>query len=104
VIEVLARQTRPRLSSRAAKGTLLGIALALLAAAMLALAAAPASAVVAQLPIGKAVSYQPLRGAQSAKPFDLLFNNLDYNGGPVMLANTNYVVYWRPSGAPAYPT
>jgi hypothetical protein len=103
VIEGLARQTRTRRSSLAAKRSLLGIALALLAAAVLALAAAPASAVIVKLSGGKAVSYQPLRGAQSVKPFDLFFSNLDYNGGPVMPANTNYAVYWRPSGAPAYP-
>jgi len=30
-------------------------------------------------------------------------STLDYLGGPVMPANTNYAVYWQPSGAPAYP-
>jgi hypothetical protein len=36
-------------------------------------------------------------------PFDKFFSNLDYNGGPVMPSNTNYTIYWQPSGAPAYP-
>ncbi len=28
---------------------------------------------------------------------------LEYHGGPVMPSNTNYTLYWRPSGAPAFP-
>jgi hypothetical protein len=103
VIDVLAQDARSRRSGRAAELSLLGIALALLAAALLALAAAPASAVIVKLSGGKAVSYQPLHGAQSVKPLDLLFSNLDYNGGPVMPSNTDFAVYWRPSGVPAYP-
>jgi hypothetical protein len=83
---------------------LLGVALALLAVAVLGLAAAPASAVIVQLHSGKAVSYQPLSGATTVKPLDQFFTNLDYNGGPVMRSNTNYAVYWSPSGAPPYPT
>jgi hypothetical protein len=31
-------------------------------------------------------------------------STLDYFGGPVMPSNTNYAVYWQPSGAPAYPS
>ena len=78
---------------------------ALLAAAAMALAPAPASAVIVQLPNGKALSYQPLRTSASAgKPFDAFFTNLDYNGGPVMASNTNYAVYWRPASGPAYPS
>jgi hypothetical protein len=67
-----------------------------------ALGASSASAVVMRLANGRAVSYQPLRGARIA-PFDQLFTNLDYNGGPVMPSNTNYAIYWQPSGAPEYP-
>ena len=29
---------------------------------------------------------------------------MDYNGGPVMPSNTDYMVLWSPSGAGAYPT
>jgi PKD repeat protein len=78
--------------------------LAILAVAMFSLTARPASAVIVHVAGGKALSYQPLRGkAKPARPFDAVFSNLDYNGGPVMPSNTNYVVYWDPSGAPAYP-
>ncbi|MEA2201902.1 MAG: hypothetical protein QOI89_2498 [Solirubrobacteraceae bacterium] len=78
--------------------------IALLAAAMLAAVASSASALIVHPAPGKTLSYQPLRGKQAARPFDALFSNLDYNGGPVMPSNTNYAVYWRPAGAPAYPS
>ncbi len=75
--------------------------------AVLAFTASSASAVIVRLAHGKALSYQPLRGAatplDAARPFDEFFSNLDYNGGPVMPSNTNYTFYWQPSGAPAYP-
>jgi hypothetical protein len=73
------------------------------AACGLALAAAPASAVIVGIGNGRTVSSEPIRSSQQ-KPFDAFFSNLDYNGGPVMATNTNYAVYWRPSGAPAYPS
>jgi hypothetical protein len=82
--------------------------LALVVAAAFGLQAADASAIVVHLPGGKALSYQPLRGAAAARsslmPFDALLQNLDYNGGPVMPSNTNYTIYWAPPGSPAYPT
>ena len=28
---------------------------------------------------------------------------MDYNGGPVMPSNTDYMVLWSPSGLGAYP-
>jgi IPT/TIG domain len=79
--------------------------LALLTAAMLAAGAASASAVIVRLSSGRAVSYQPLRGARAqslALPFAT--TNLVYHGGPVMTSNTNYSFYWAPSGSPAYPS
>jgi PKD repeat protein len=86
---------RLRLSARALPS-------ALLAAALLALCAPGASAVIAHLRNGRALSYTPARHA--VRPFDAFFTNLDYNGGPVMPANTNYTIYWDPSGAPeGYP-
>ena len=30
-------------------------------------------------------------------PFDALFHNLDYSGGPVMPSSTNYTIVWKPS-------
>src|SRR5579863_4904125 len=46
--------------------------------------------------------YVPLRGAK-VKPFDRVFTNMDYNGGPVMPSNTDYMVMWSPKGLSAYP-
>jgi hypothetical protein len=67
--------------------------------------ASGASAVIVHLRGGRVLSYQPLRGhAPATRPFDAFFKNLDYNGGPVMPSNTNYMVYWSPSGASAYPS
>jgi PKD repeat protein len=66
-----------------------------------------ASAVVQQLPNGHVVSYQPMIGKAPAAPknFDGAFSNLDYNGGPVMPSNTDYVIYWEPNGyATPYPS
>jgi hypothetical protein len=97
VLEGRELAARTRLLRRAA---LLGA----LVAALMALAAASAQAVIVPLPGGKAASYVPLRGtAPLVQPFDEAFSNLDYNGGPVMPSNTNYVVYWSPSGPSAYP-
>ena len=87
-------------------GAALGAAALLATTAVCALSAvrAPsASAAIAALPDGRTLSYQPLRGSSGVAPLDAFFSNLDYNGGPVMASNTNYAVYWRPSGAPAYP-
>jgi IPT/TIG domain len=70
-------------------------------AATLALASAPASAVIVHLRHHR-LSYQPTRKAlryvspESGKP-------VEYHGGPVMASNTNYAIYWDPPGAPAYP-
>ena len=46
------------------------------------------------------LAYVPLR---TAIGFDTVFNNMDYNGGPVMPSNTDYAVYWSPAGASGYP-
>ena len=64
--------------------------------------ASSASAVIVHVSAGRALSYQPLRGAHrfSATPF--AGKNLIYHGGPVMTSNTNYTFYWAPSGSPAY--
>jgi hypothetical protein len=69
-----------------------------------AIAASSASAVLKRLPNGQTVSYQPLRDASSqVTPFDNAFLNMDYNGGPVMPSNTNYMFLWSPNGLSAYP-
>jgi hypothetical protein len=102
--EAPARRTRPpRAAPR--RGTrapaLRGVLAALTAALALAAGASSASAVIVQLR-GRTLSYQPLRGS-APRGLDEFFSNLDYNGGPVMASNTNYPVYWEPSGSPAYP-
>jgi hypothetical protein len=61
-----------------------------------------AAAASAQHPVTHAVSYVPLRGATRHLPFDTVFGNVDYNGGPVMPSNTDYIVFWSPSGLGAY--
>ncbi len=49
-------------------------------------------------------AYVPLLTSPALKtPFDLVFNNMDYNGGPIMPANTDYMVLWSPGGLNAYP-
>src|SRR5215472_3029069 len=45
----------------------------------------------------------PLRGAKGAAGFDQVFTNMDYNGGPVMPSNTDYMVLWAPPGTTPYP-
>ncbi len=63
-----------------------------------------ASAVVLRLP-GRTVGYQPPRsqGAAAAKQASAESKRLVYHGGPVMTSNTNYPLYWSPSGEAAYP-
>ena len=82
-----------------------------LAAALVvpAIMATNASAIIKVLPNGQTVSYMPLQTAQARKalirlrPFDMTFTNMDYNGGPVMPSNTDYMVLWSPTGLSAYP-
>ena len=50
----------------------------------------------------RAVAYVPLRGAKGTG-LDAVFTNMDYNGGPVMPSNTDYMVLWSPAGLPASP-
>jgi hypothetical protein len=73
------------------------------AIAISAIAASSASAVLLRLSNGQVTSYQPLRSA--AKQFqrgDSAFNNMDYNGGPVMPSSTDIMLYWSPKGYTAY--
>jgi PKD repeat protein len=81
------------------------LGLAALGAALMisVIATSSASAVLKRLPNGQVVSYQPLRS--SAKQFikpDSMFNNMDYNGGPVMPSNTDIMLFWSPKGYTAY--
>jgi PKD repeat protein len=48
------------------------------------------------------MDYVPIRGSK-VTPFDQVFTNMDYNGGPVMPSNTDYMVMWSPAGLSAYP-
>jgi hypothetical protein len=48
-------------------------------------------------------SIVPLRDAAPTRKTDQAFNNMDYNGGPVMPSNTNYMVLWNPTGSGTYP-
>jgi hypothetical protein len=69
-----------------------------------AVAASSAWAVLKRLPSGQMVSGQPLKGASARRTvFDAVFTNMDYNGGPVMPSNTDYMFLWSPNGTSAYP-
>ncbi len=68
-----------------------------------AIAASSASAILERLPDGQVVSYQPLRTKAPVIRFDSIFNNMDYNGGPVMPSNGVQLVFWSPKGYGAYP-
>ena len=89
-----------------------GIVLAVCAAVALAMpmstaaaASPPASAASAHPSRAPAhpVAYVPLRGSKGTIRFDRVFTNMDYNGGPVMPSNTDYMVMWSPGGLSAYP-
>ena len=49
------------------------------------------------------LSYVPMRNSVIRWiPRDAHFQNVDYNGGPVMPTNTDYLVFWSPKGLSAY--
>jgi hypothetical protein len=90
---------------RVHRGRSLLVAAVAAAIVVSAIAASSASAVLLKIQGGQTVSYQPLRHA-AALPFhtfDAAFKNMDYNGGPVMPSNTDYMVLWSPGGLSAYP-
>lgn len=63
-----------------------------------------ASAALERLPNGQVVSYLPLRTkVLSPQHGDVVFNNLDYNGGALMPSNTDTVVVWAPEGSARFP-
>jgi PKD repeat protein len=68
--------------------------------------AAAASPLTSRAPASRApthpVAYVPIRGSKGTG-FDRVFTNMDYNGGPVMPSNTDYMVLWSPTGLSAYP-
>jgi len=68
-----------------------------------AIGASSASAIIKALPHGRVASYEPLLSAAPAAPSAFTpFDNMDYNGGPVMPSNTDYMLMWSPSGLGAY--
>jgi hypothetical protein len=67
-----------------------------------AIAASNASAILKKLPNCQIVSYQPLLSSGPIT-FDQVFSNMDYNGGPVMPSNTDFMLMWSPGGLSAYP-
>jgi len=84
--------------------------LAATAIAASAIGAGSASALVVHLANGRTLSAQPIAGIASAPGIAgasalaaAQTSKLEYHGGPVMSSNTNYAVYWAPSGAPSYP-
>jgi hypothetical protein len=70
-----------------------------------AIAASSASAVLQTLPNGQIASYLPTAAKMTQlfpNRYDQALGNLDYNGGPVMPANTDYLIAWSPTGVGAY--
>jgi hypothetical protein len=64
----------------------------------------PALAAAPQSQVHHPPAFVPVRDTTAAPtPQDAVFNNMDYNGGPVMPSNTDYLVFWSPSGRGAYP-
>ena len=86
------------------RAVVLGVSAVLALASLLAVpgGVASAAATATSAAPDQPHAYVPLRGAGPG-PLDKVFTNLDYNGGPVMSANTNYMVLWSPSGSSAYP-
>jgi PKD repeat protein len=80
-----------------------GLLVPVLVVLLFAVGASSASGVIVHLKNGATLSYQPAPGASSngspagARVFDEVLGNLDYSGGPVMPANTNYPIYWDPN-------
>jgi len=63
-------------------------------------AAAAASSGAGNSHVKHPLAYVPIRGTTG---FDVVFNNMDYNGGPVMPSNVDYAVFWSPNGPAGYP-
>jgi hypothetical protein len=78
---------------------------------LVALGSVNASALIVRLH-GKALSYEPVRGAEPAmRAFTQpqgkggsSSKQVAYHGGPVMSSNTDYALYWDPTGGAAYPS
>ena len=65
-------------------------------------AASNASAAASYARVPHRASIVPLRDAPRPVAFDAVFDNMDYNGGPVMPSNTDYMVLWSPGGLDTY--
>ncbi len=101
------RFTQPDDASRGGRsgaGRRLGLLVALVLASLL-VSASTASAVLVTVG-SRTLSYQPTphptaQALAVVKP--AVSKPVEYHGGPVMSANTNYAFYWDPAGAPSYP-
>lgn len=79
--------------------------------AMLALGSVNASALIVRLH-GKALSYEPVHVAepvvqaftQPKRTGGSSNQQVAYHGGPVMSSNTDYALYWDPTGGATYPS
>jgi IPT/TIG domain len=98
---------KDQLIGRTARRLTLAAALAL---AALAVGAGTAQAVIVTNVDGHRLSLElaPGRSIAAARPSSkpakpLNSKNVTYHGGPVMASNTNYAIYWDPSGGAAFP-
>ncbi len=65
--------------------------------------AASSSALIAHVH-GVAIGYEPPPETATQLPaMPFAQQPVTYHGGPVMPSNSNYTLYWDPSGAPSYP-
>jgi hypothetical protein len=63
----------------------------------------PAVHPAAYVPLLNSPAVAARNAGKAVSPADLLIN-MDYNGGPVMPSNTDYMVLWSPRGREAYPS
>jgi hypothetical protein len=98
---------RQRLSDRTRPAKRRAGLVGLLGVVILGVAGANASALIVKLN-GTGISYEPTPGVAGAvKPSPAKkpkISPVEYHGGPVMSSNTNYALYWDPTGGSEYPT
>ena len=63
----------------------------------------PSHRPAAYVPLLNSPAVAARNASKATAPADPILNNMDYNGGPVMPSNTDYMVLWSPGGREAYP-
>jgi PKD repeat protein len=85
------------------RGRTVLVAAALIAMMLSPAVAASSASATSPTPARVPASFVPLRSAvKNAAGSVNVSGELDYNGGPVMPSNTDYIVFWSPGGLGAY--